>query len=65
MSTTDIFSPDTFTDKTIVVTGGDSGINLGIDKTFASLGANIAIFERNVSKLSKASAETGEHETEV
>ncbi|WP_108812258.1 SDR family oxidoreductase [Sphingorhabdus sp. Alg231-15] len=57
MTITDVFSPTLFKGKTVAVTGGGSGINLGIAKTFASLGANIAICGRTQEKLDAARAE--------
>lgn len=57
MTITDVFSPTLFNGKTVAVTGGGSGINLGIAKTFASLGANVAICGRTQEKLDAARAE--------
>jgi NAD(P)-dependent dehydrogenase (short-subunit alcohol dehydrogenase family) len=51
------FMPDMFRGKTVFVTGGGSGINLGIAKGFARLGANVAICGRDVGKLDAAVAE--------
>ncbi len=48
---------DLFKGKTVVVTGGGSGINLGIAKNFAALGANIAICGRTQSRLDAAAEE--------
>jgi NAD(P)-dependent dehydrogenase (short-subunit alcohol dehydrogenase family) len=45
-----------FAGKTIFVTGGGSGINLGIARTFASLGAKIAICGRSQARLDEAAA---------
>ena len=42
---------DLFRNKTVFVTGGGSGINLGVAKNFAALGANIAICGRTQEKL--------------
>jgi NAD(P)-dependent dehydrogenase (short-subunit alcohol dehydrogenase family) len=50
-------APDLFKGKTVFVTGGGSGINLGIAKNFAALGANIAICGRTQSKLDAAAEE--------
>jgi len=50
-----------FKNKTVFVTGGGSGINLGVAKNFAALGAKVAICGRTQSKLDAAicgSAET-------
>jgi NAD(P)-dependent dehydrogenase (short-subunit alcohol dehydrogenase family) len=46
-----------FKGTTVFVTGGGSGINLGIAKNFAALGANIGICGRNQEKLDRAAAE--------
>ncbi len=43
-----------FKDKTVFVTGGGSGINLGVAKNFAALGAKVAICGRTQSKLDAA-----------
>jgi len=46
-----------FKGKTVFVTGGGSGINLGIGKAFAVLGANIGICGRTRERLDNASGE--------
>jgi len=46
-----------FKNKTVFVTGGGSGINLGVAKNFAALGAKIAICGRTQSKLDAAAEE--------
>jgi NAD(P)-dependent dehydrogenase (short-subunit alcohol dehydrogenase family) len=51
------FSKDLFKGKTVFVTGGGSGINLGIAKNFVALGANIAICGRTQEKLDNAAVE--------
>jgi NAD(P)-dependent dehydrogenase (short-subunit alcohol dehydrogenase family) len=50
----DILPNDLFAGKTVFVTGGGSGINLGIARTFASLGANIGICGRSQERLDTA-----------
>jgi NAD(P)-dependent dehydrogenase (short-subunit alcohol dehydrogenase family) len=40
--------------KTVFVTGGGSGINLGVARNFAALGANLAICGRTLDKLETA-----------
>ena len=48
---------DLFKSKTVFVTGGGSGINLGVAKNFAALGANVAICGRTQERLDAAAAE--------
>jgi len=43
--------------RVVFVTGGGSGINLGVAKNFAALGANVAICGRTQEKLNAAAAE--------
>lgn len=50
-------APGLFQGHTVFVTGGGSGINLGIAKAFAALGANVAICGRTASKLERAAQE--------
>jgi NAD(P)-dependent dehydrogenase (short-subunit alcohol dehydrogenase family) len=57
MTAMDCLSKDLFKNKTVFVTGGGSGINLGVAKTFARLGANLAICGRTRDKLDRAAAE--------
>ena len=57
MNVTQYFAKDLFKGKTIFVTGGGSGINLGVAKNFAALGANIAICGRTQEKLDAAAVE--------
>lgn len=57
MNIASYFSKDLFKGKTVFVTGGGSGINLGIAKNFAALGANIAICGRTQEKLDNAAIE--------
>jgi len=45
---------DLFKGKTVFVTGGGSGINLGVASNFAALGANIGICGRTQDKLDSA-----------
>jgi NAD(P)-dependent dehydrogenase (short-subunit alcohol dehydrogenase family) len=49
-----IWHADLYAGKTVFVTGGSSGINLGIARTFAQLGARIAICGRTQEKLDRA-----------
>jgi len=48
-----------FTDKTILVTGGSSGIGLGAARAFAAEGAQVVITGRDAASLEKAVAEIG------
>jgi NAD(P)-dependent dehydrogenase (short-subunit alcohol dehydrogenase family) len=48
---------DLFKGKTVFVTGGGSGINLGVARNFAALGANVAICGRTQAKLDAAADE--------
>lgn len=57
MLITQYFAKDLFKGKTAFVTGGGSGINLGVAKNFAALGANIAICGRTQEKLDTAAEE--------
>ena len=51
------FKEDMFAGKTVFITGGGSGINLGIAKSFAALGANLAICGRTEEKLANIQLE--------
>ena len=44
-------NPFDFSDKTVVVIGGTSGINRGIAELFASHGARIAVASRSQQKV--------------
>jgi short-subunit dehydrogenase involved in D-alanine esterification of teichoic acids len=57
MAITDFLSSSLFAGKTVFVTGGGSGINLGIAKCFAAVGAKIAICGRTQEKLDAAAGE--------
>ena len=57
MNVTHYFAKDLFKGKTVFITGGGSGINLGVAKNFAALGANIAICGRTQEKLDAAAVE--------
>ena len=50
-------SRNLFAGKTVFVTGGGSGINLGVAKCFAALGAGVAICGRTAERLDAARAE--------
>lgn len=57
MTALDCLAKDLFRGKTVFITGGGSGINLGIARTFARLGANVAICGRTQEKLDRATEE--------
>jgi len=57
MDITKVLAQDLYAGKTVFVTGGGSGINLGIAKSFARLGADIAICGRTQEKLDAAAQE--------
>jgi NAD(P)-dependent dehydrogenase (short-subunit alcohol dehydrogenase family) len=57
MLITRYFAKDLFKGKTVFVTGGGSGINLGVAKNFAAVGANVAICGRTQKKLDAAAGE--------
>jgi NAD(P)-dependent dehydrogenase (short-subunit alcohol dehydrogenase family) len=57
MDITKYLPKDLFKGKSVFVTGGGSGINLGVGKAFAALGANIGICGRTREKLDAAAGE--------
>jgi NAD(P)-dependent dehydrogenase (short-subunit alcohol dehydrogenase family) len=57
MTITDVFPRTLFAEQTVFVTGGGSGINLGIARNFAALGAKIGICGRTIEKLESAAAQ--------
>ncbi|MDB5786872.1 SDR family oxidoreductase [Caballeronia mineralivorans] len=57
MLVTRYLANDLFAGKTVFVTGGSSGINLGVTKNFAALGAKVAICGRTQEKLDIAATE--------
>jgi NAD(P)-dependent dehydrogenase (short-subunit alcohol dehydrogenase family) len=54
MKINEFFPSTLFEGKTVFVTGGSSGINLGVASHFASLGANVTICARTAAKLEAA-----------
>jgi NAD(P)-dependent dehydrogenase (short-subunit alcohol dehydrogenase family) len=54
--TLSVFRAGLFTDKVVFVTGGSSGINLGLAEAFGAAGAKVAINGRNTAKLNEAVA---------
>lgn len=57
MSTTRKLPSDLLAGKTVFVTGGGSGVNLGIARCFAEVGANVAICGRTAERLETAAQE--------
>ena len=53
----DYLPQNLFQGKTVFVTGGGSGINLGVARNFAALGAHLAICGRTQAKLDRAATE--------
>jgi NAD(P)-dependent dehydrogenase (short-subunit alcohol dehydrogenase family) len=53
------FRDDVLAGKSAFIAGGTSGINLGIAKRFAALGAKVAVAGRNPEKAAAAAAEIG------
>ena len=54
MTITDYLSADLFQGKTVFVTGGGSGINLGIARNFVAVGADVGLCGRTASTLEAA-----------
>ncbi len=52
-----VYAPDLLAGKVAFVAGGTSGINLGIAKRFAQLGAKVAVLGRKPDKADAAAAE--------
>ena len=48
------FPREIFADRTVFITGGGSGINLGIAKSYAAVGAKVSICGRTEEKLDNA-----------
>ena len=65
MEITRYFPPDLFADTTVFITGGGSGINLGIAKSFAALGAKVGICGRTAERLESAADELRQLGAEV
>jgi citronellol/citronellal dehydrogenase len=57
MSYRSVFTPGLFKDRTVIVTGGGSGIGRCTAHELASLGAHLAIAGRKIEKLEKVKAE--------
>lgn len=54
MNIADVLPRGLFAGRTVFITGGGSGINLGIARNFAVLGAQLAICSRDLPKLERA-----------
>jgi NAD(P)-dependent dehydrogenase (short-subunit alcohol dehydrogenase family) len=52
-----MFAPSTLKDKVVFISGGTSGINLGIAKGMAAVGAKVAVLGRNSDKAVAAAQE--------
>ena len=65
MDVLNFFPKDSFSGKTVFITGGGSGINLGIAKNFAVLGAKLAICSRSKERLDNAKIELEDLGAEV
>ena len=57
MNISEYFPREAFSDRIVFVTGSGSGINLGIAKSYATVGANVAICGRTEEKLDHAKGE--------
>ena len=53
----DMLKPDSFKNKTALVTGGGTGLGYGMSMKISSLGAKVAIASRKVETLNKAANE--------
>jgi NAD(P)-dependent dehydrogenase (short-subunit alcohol dehydrogenase family) len=65
MNVNDYFAKGLFAGKTVFLTGGGSGINLGIAKAFAAVGARVAICGRTQERLDGAAKELETFGTKV
>jgi peroxisomal 2,4-dienoyl-CoA reductase len=54
-----VFRPDALKNRTVLVTGGGSGINLGIAQALGRHGARLLLMSRNEERLRKATLELG------
>ena len=58
-----MFDPTTLKDRVVFIAGGTSGINLGIAKGMAAVGAKVAVLGRNPDKATAAAQEITESVT--
>lgn len=58
-----LFQPNLFSDKTVLVTGGGSGIGLAIARQFLECGATVFICSRKLERIEKAVLELGQFGT--
>lgn len=65
MDITRYLAADLFEGRTVFVTGGGSGINLGVAHTFARLGANVGLCGRTIEKLETAAHALKKHGVRV
>ncbi len=54
-----------FKDRTVFVSGGTSGINLGIAEAFAAAGARLAVMSRSAERVEQARQQLAKHGGEV
>ncbi len=54
-----------FSNKSVIVVGGTSGINLGVANTFAAAGASIGVVSRKTDKVNAAVEELTKHDVPV
>ena len=57
---TSIFAPGLFAGRTVLVTGGGTGIGFAIAQELGALGAAVVIAARNAERLAAASAKLGD-----
>jgi NAD(P)-dependent dehydrogenase (short-subunit alcohol dehydrogenase family) len=65
MERDEVFSTQLLQDRTVLVTGGGSGLGLAMTKKFAALGARVAITGRSEERLEAAAREIGGGEERV
>lgn len=65
MKSAELLPRNLFAGRAAFITGGGSGINFGIARNLAALGANVAICSRDIAKLERAAAQLREWGTQV